>query len=78
LKWRGEVILTDKAIPFERDNNNDWRNQVLPKNYDRVNPLQYRQVFEERTGFLPNLSALDLLFNEGPRAGILLEKFAIP
>jgi hypothetical protein len=26
----------------------------------------YYQVFEERTGFLPNLSLLDLLFAEGP------------
>jgi hypothetical protein len=36
---------------------------VLPK---------YRQVFEERTGFLPGLSILDLLFCEGPNAGRLL------
>jgi hypothetical protein len=28
-------------------------------------PLYY-QVFQERTGFLPNLSLLDLLFAEGP------------
>jgi len=26
----------------------------------------YHQVFEERTGFIPNLSLLDLLFAEGP------------
>ncbi len=26
----------------------------------------YYQVFQERTGFLPNLSLLDLLFSEGP------------
>ena len=28
----------------------------------------YHQVFEERYGFLPNLSVLDLLFAEGPHA----------
>lgn len=28
----------------------------------------YYQVFEERTGFLANLSVLDLLFSEGPHA----------
>jgi hypothetical protein len=27
--------------------------------------VSYQQVFEEKTGFLPNLSILDLLFNEG-------------
>jgi len=34
--------------------------------------LKYRQVFEERIGFIPNLSILDLLFCEGAAAGILL------
>ncbi|MFI4963318.1 MAG: WbqC family protein [Legionellales bacterium] len=29
---------------------------------------KYYQVFEDRIGFLPNLSILDLLFSEGPRA----------
>jgi hypothetical protein len=30
--------------------------------------LRYAQVFEERTGFLPDLSTLDLLFCTGPEA----------
>ena len=34
--------------------------------------LKYRQVFEERIGFIPNLSILDLLFCEGVAAGMLL------
>jgi len=29
---------------------------------------RYYQVFEDRVGFLPNLSILDLLFSEGPHA----------
>jgi len=40
----------------------------LPKSY----PV-YRQVFEERHGFLPGLSILDLLFNCGPVAKTLLK-----
>ncbi len=30
--------------------------------------IKYRQVFEERTGFIPHLSILDLLFCEGKEA----------
>jgi hypothetical protein len=38
----------------------------LPKNYQTYpNALKYQQVFEDRIGFLPNLSILDLLFNCG-------------
>ena len=50
----------------------DLRNLVSPKvpiEHDaqfRVQP--YYQVFKERTGFLPNLSIVDLLFNMGPES----------
>ncbi len=33
----------------------------------------YAQVFESKHGFLANLSILDLLFNEGPQARVLLK-----
>jgi len=39
---------------------------------DRI--VRYRQVFEERTGFIPNLSILDLLFCEGKNAKECLER----
>ncbi len=38
----------------------------------RANP--YYQVFREKTGFLPDLSILDLLFNLGPEAACYLLK----
>ncbi|MEJ0082687.1 MAG: WbqC family protein [Puia sp.] len=50
----------------------DLRNRVLPKNYMEWESVKYRQVFEERTGFFPNLSILDLLFNCGPQGMELL------
>lgn len=52
----------------------DLRNTIHPKQKE-ANLLQkngaekpYYQVFSAQHGFLPNLSALDLLFNEGPQA----------
>jgi len=53
----------------------DARNTVLPKNFqqnkDNWQP-KYSQVFENKWGFQPNLSILDLLFCEGPNAANLL------
>ena len=34
---------------------------------------KYTQMFDDRNGFLPNLSVLDLLFMEGPNAVTYLE-----
>jgi len=34
---------------------------------------KYNQVFESKYGFIPNLSILDLLFNQGPNATTYLE-----
>ena len=52
----------------------DYRNRFNPKLMrDKAGKVEYRQVFQERTGFLPHLSVLDLLFCTGPRAGELLQ-----
>jgi WbqC-like protein len=72
LGWAAEFRFTDSSVAFDTDEIDDRRNRVIPKNYDRLNPVKYRQVFEERTGFIPNLSILDLLFNTGNAAGELL------
>ena len=37
--------------------------------------MAYHQVFDEKYGFLPNLSVLDLIFNEGPAALEWLERY---
>ena len=72
MDWPAEIRFTETAIPFRTSGWEDRRNLVLPKNYHQWNPVKYRQVFEERTGFFPNLSILDLLFNTGREAGELL------
>jgi len=56
---------------------NDYRNCISPKKSRQkdtgfiVKP--YPQVFEEKHGFIPNLSILDLLFCTGPEALYYLE-----
>jgi hypothetical protein len=58
----------------------DWRNKLLPKSIDQEfpEPIRYRQVFEDRIGFLPHLSILDLLFCEGRRTVEILKSSKIP
>jgi len=50
----------------------DLRNSFSPKDfpYQKLTHTlpRYIQVFEENTGFIPDLSILDLLFNLGPEA----------
>jgi hypothetical protein len=52
----------------------DWRSRLLPNSIVAEFPdaPRYRQVFEERTGFIPHLSILDLLFCEGRNAADIL------
>lgn len=57
----------------------NFREQISPKTH-LINPdpcfvaEPYTQVFAEKFGFVPDLSILDLLFNEGPSTVELLEK----
>lgn len=52
----------------------DWRNKLTPKTLqtDFPNPIRYHQVFEDRIGFIPHVSVLDLLFCEGKNARRIL------
>jgi len=67
LKIRGAIRLSDKFVKVQPDGVIDLRNRWLPKNFQQgEGQLRYNQVFEEKLGFQPNLSILDLLFNCGP------------
>ena len=45
----------------------DLRNVINPKSNHVFNQKPYFQVFEERNGFVKNMSIVDLLFNQGPQ-----------
>jgi hypothetical protein len=51
----------------------DGRFLVNAKAEPRPFKLKYQQLFEDRHGFIPNVSILDLLFNCGPTALMALE-----
>lgn len=75
--FKVKLELNPSAV-YRQDypSNLDFRNHFNAKNPSPENelrkPLKYWQVFEEKYGFTPNLSAVDLLFNLGPEAGKML------
>ncbi len=50
------------------DADNDYRYRLIPKNESSFETREYIQVFNYRTGFMPGLSIIDLLFNMGPES----------
>ena len=73
LNFSPNLVLTSAYQTVPAAEVLDFRQQLLPKNYSTYqdkyyHPLPYPQVFEDRQGFLPNLSILDLLFCTGPEA----------
>lgn len=52
----------------------DYRSLAIAKNGIKVKVDSYIQMFDDKYGFIPNLSILDLLFMEGPNAISFLEK----
>ena len=66
LKLDLKFSLTE-TYQKEYEGYEDYRSFFLPKK-KQSSPVKYMQVFEDRTGFIDNLSIVDLLFNEGPNA----------
>jgi len=77
LGIRQQIGFTQKYYA-EGAFDNDFRYKIHPKANQNIadenfKPVPYYQVFIEKFGFVPNLSILDLIFNEGPQSLSLLK-----
>lgn len=72
------VELTTQYFPPDataQSGFDDYRQRISPKTHSvetGLKPIKYHQVFEQTLGFLPGLSILDLLFNQGPESILYL------
>lgn len=84
FEWTIQKLEMDKVAEltdhFEKEyDDHEWldlRNKLLPNNYQNFKVPNYSQVFMDRSGFLPNLSILDLLFCEGKNSQRILKSFS--
>lgn len=72
-------INASKIESYQKDfkDKTDFRHLVNAKKETPHQLEPYTQVFTNKHGFIPNLSILDLLFNEGPNALNYLESQTI-
>ena len=77
FEWTLRALGLDRTVGVTEEYRNayapgegvDWRGKLLPRDREKWEVgSKYHQVFEDRIGFLPNLSILDLLFCEGKEA----------
>jgi hypothetical protein len=75
LQWVFKQLKKDPQLQFTTeymDNipaESDFRSKLHFKNPVQAAPAkEYYQVFGDRSGFLPNMSIVDLLFSQGPQA----------
>ncbi len=83
LGWAGEFAFQNTYFPAGTWlSGSDLRDTIsggLQEFPTWFSPVRYPQIFEARTGFLPNLSILDLLFCAGkPGREVLAQPFFLP
>lgn len=72
LEWFFKQIKLIPEIGFTEEYNKlteatDFRNKFNKNEVHNVDAKVYFQVFSDRNAFIPNLSCIDLLFNQGPQ-----------
>ncbi|MGQ9620040.1 MAG: WbqC family protein [Bacteroidales bacterium] len=70
MKIEAEIGYTENFKPVKRGVS-DYRYSINPKNKEMGKLFSFRsyiQVFSDRYGFTPGLSALDVIFNTGPES----------
>lgn len=70
LKLQPDISISDDYIA-DSGENQDFRTSISPKprlmrDDPAFRPQEYAQVFDDRYGFVPNLSIIDLICSEGP------------
>jgi hypothetical protein len=78
LGFEADIILSEEYINNPGEDILDTRESIHPKRDQKENTgnfesVAYKQVFDDRHGFAADLSILDLLFNKGPEAQLILE-----
>ena len=68
------IECTSTYLPPQPAGFADFRDELRPGKPEGSEfvPHPYPQVFEDKHGFLPNMSILDLLFCAGPQAAVIL------
>ncbi|MDY0781169.1 WbqC family protein [Tenacibaculum sp. IB213877] len=62
-----------KTLSYEIETNNDFRDLAIAKKGIEIQMNPYVQMFDDKHGFISNLSILDLLFMEGGNTTTVLE-----
>lgn len=73
LKAKPVISSTERYSLKIQEEIVDARNSILPGKDLSIDIPEYAQVFEDRIGFKPNMSILDLLFCQGPASAGLLK-----